>query len=204
MEEIVIVGYGGHAQNVIETIDRCGSYKIIGYTDLIEYPGNSGYPYLGTDDALEEIYKTGCHNAFCAVGQVGTDVIRHKIYSRLKKIGFNLPAIIDRTSLVAEDVSIGEGSYVGKFSLVNAGSIIGKMCIVNNGALIEHGCTIGDHCHVAVHATLCGEVEVGSNSFIGASATVIQGVSIGEACIIGAGSLIRHSVESGQKVYGSR
>lgn len=202
MEKIVIVGMGGHALNVIETIERCGLYRIAGYTDFHVGTARPDLTWLGTDDELETLFQNGCKNAVVTVGQIGPDKIRHKLYDRCRKIGYCMPAIIDDTAVVAASARISDGCYIGKTAVVNSGAAIGKMSIINNGAIIEHGNTIGEYCHVAVHATLCGDVTVGENTFIGASATIIQGVSVGRDCIIGAGSLVRHPVLDGEKVYG--
>ena len=34
MEDIIIVGYGGHAKSVADVIERQKQYKIAGYTDV--------------------------------------------------------------------------------------------------------------------------------------------------------------------------
>ena len=34
MEKIVLVGYGGHARSVIDSIEQSKLYKIEGYTDI--------------------------------------------------------------------------------------------------------------------------------------------------------------------------
>ena len=43
MEDIILVGFGGHAKSVINSIEKAGQYIIIGYTDMEpnkEYRGN--------------------------------------------------------------------------------------------------------------------------------------------------------------------
>lgn len=36
MENILLVGYGGHAKSIADCIERQGIYKIAGYTDIIQ------------------------------------------------------------------------------------------------------------------------------------------------------------------------
>lgn len=202
MKDIIIVGFGGHARSVADCIERTGQYNIVGYTDLYEVTPNNGYKYLGTDDVLEEIYETGICNAVIAVGQIGTDTVRHKLYARLKQIGFELPVIADPSAIIADNVVIGDGTFIGKGAVVNANTIIGKMSIINTGVLCEHDCIVGEYSHVAVASVLCGNVNVGINSFVGANATVIQGVKVGNEAIVGAGSIVLHNVNDGEKRYG--
>lgn len=47
MEDIVLVGFGGHAKSMDDCIERDGKFHIIGYTDIEEYV--SRYNYFGTD-----------------------------------------------------------------------------------------------------------------------------------------------------------
>jgi len=202
MENIVLVGFGGHARSVADCIERSGQYRIIGYTDIEEASTNNGYTYLGTDDILEKIFSNGTRKAVVTVGQIGQDNVRQNIYKKLKDIGFELPIIADPSAIISQNCVIGEGTFVGKAAVINSNTTIGKMCIINSGVLCEHDNTIGDFCHIAVRAVCCGGVTVGTNSFIGANATIIQGISIGNGVTIGAGSLVRHNVDNDGMRYG--
>ena len=202
MEKIILVGFGGHARSVADSIEQAGKYQIIGYTDVKKANPDNGYSYLGRDDELTHIFENGTHLAAVTVGQLGTDRTRHKLYERLKQIGFELPVIIDPSVMVADHVVIEEGTFVGKGAIINSNSHIGKMCIINTGALCEHDNVIGDFCHIAVRAVSSGMVTIGSNSFIGANATIIQGVNLGNEVVIGAGSVVLHDVKDKEKRYG--
>lgn len=202
MENIVLVGFGGHARSVADSIENGGKFHIVGYTDLQESFPNNGYKYLGTDDKLQEIYDSGTHNAVITLGQIGKADSRRRLYTLLKQIGYELPAIIDPSAILASNVSIGEGTFIGKNVIINSNSLIGKMCIINTGVLCEHDNTIGDFCHIAVRTVCCGTVKIGNNCFIGANSTIIQEINIGEDVIIGAASTILHNVNNSEKKYG--
>lgn len=189
MEDIIIVGYGGHAKSVIDCIERQKKYNIIGYTDEIDRRGR--YPYLGTDDVLQEYYNRGTQNAAICIGYLGKGNVREALYEKTKKIGYRLPIIVDPSAIISETAEITEGTFIGKGAIVNAEAKIGKMSIINTKALIEHECVVGDFVHIAVGAVLCGQVKVGIASFIGANATVIQCQEIGDRRIIPAGMTVR-------------
>ncbi len=55
--------------------------------------------------------------------------------------------------------------------------------------------SIGDYCHIAPRATLCGQVNVGESAYVGAGATVIQGITLAAGCIVGAGSTVLSDVQ---------
>lgn len=189
MEDIILIGYGGHAKSMADCIERQKEYHIIGYTEPNEVV--SKYPYLGPDDVLAEYYKKGVKNVAICQGYLGKGNIRERVYEMVKKIGFQLPVITDSSSIVSESVVIGEGTFIGKSTIINAEAVIGKMCIINTKALIEHECKVGDFVHVAVGATICGQVEIENRAFIGANATVIQCRKVEHDVIVPAGKTVR-------------
>ena len=199
-ERIVILGFGGHAKSLADSILKDGKYHIAGYTDT--HDCKSRFKYLGTDDQLIDIYKQGIDKAVLGVGFIGHSGVRDKLVNIAKSIGFEFPVIIDPSAMVANDAVVGEGTFVGKGVVINAESRIGNFCIVNTGAIVEHENIIGDYSHVAVGAILCGNVSVGHHSLIGAGTTVIQGKMIGDNCIVGANSTVLANVEDNVKCYG--
>lgn len=189
MEDIILIGYGGHARSVADCIERRHAFRIAGYTEFV--PQNSEYRYLGRDDELERLYRNGILNAVICVGYLGKGDLRERLYQKLKKIGYNLPAILDPSAIVSDRAVLGEGSFVGKGAIVNSGAQIGRACIVNTMALVEHDCVVKDFAHIAVGVVLCGGVLVGEGAFVGAGATVIQGLSIPDRGIVPAGMTVR-------------
>ena len=196
MEKILILGMGGHAKSVTDAIERENKYEIAGYivNDCNNASAKTKYPILGNDDNLPELFLQGIHNAAIGIGYLGKSGLRTVLYKKLKEIGYNLPVVCDPSAVVAAGVSIEEGSFIGKSSVINTDASIGKMCIINTGAIIEHDCCVSDFSHVSVGAVLCGGVSVGTGTFIGANATVIQGISVGNRTIIGAGEVLKKDI----------
>lgn len=196
MEKIVILGKGGHAASLVDILERQGRYDIAGYVVNDEQDTTTGkYPVIGNDECLEEIYRSGIENAAVGIGYMGKSNLRQELRDKLKKIGYMLPVICDPTAILAQNVGIGEGTFIGKGAIINANALIGSMCIINTGAIIEHDCRVGDFSHISVGSVMCGGVQVGCSSFVGANATVIQECTIGNNCIVGAGVTIRKNVE---------
>lgn len=197
MEDIILLGMGGHAHSVVDSIELAGVYHIVGFLDMEETKGKSyrGYCVLDTDDAMKRYYDSGVKNAFVTVGFMGHGNVRERLFQQLKDIGYTLPNIIDNTAVVSDDAKLGEGVFVGKKAVINAKADIGDMCIVNTGAIVEHDCDVGEFSHISVGSILCGDVCVGKASFVGANATVIQGMRIGKKCVIGAGTTLRRNME---------
>lgn len=204
MEDIILLGIGGHAHSVVDSIEQSGKYHIAGFLDREEQKDiwYKEYKVIGTDDMLQVFYEQGIRNAFVTVGYMGMGNIRQKLYTRIKEIGFQIPNIVDNTAIVAKNVLLGEGNFIGKRVIVNAGAQIGNMCILNSASVIEHDCRVGDFSHIAVGSVLCGGVRVGKSTLIGANSVIIQEVLIGNEVVIGAGSTIIKNVADNMVKYG--
>ena len=194
MKDIILVGFGGHAKSVIDSIEKAEQYKIVGYTDIESNKEYRGYQYLGSDDVLQQYFDKGIKYAFISVGYMGKGDLRSILYKKVKEIGYIIPVIADVSAQIAADVQIGEGCFIGKGAIINSDAVIGKMCIINSGAIVEHDCRVGEFSHVSVGTVLCGNVKVGQSVFVGANATVIQGRAIGNNCTVGAGLVVRRDL----------
>lgn len=206
-KSIVLIGGGGHCRSVLDSLKRCGEYEEIFITDPSIPPHITidGAIVVGDDSILFDLYHRGVQNAFITVGSVGKREslgLRRQLYDKVSKIGFEFPAIIDSSAIVANTASISEGAFVGKGAIVNADAIVGKMTIINSGAIIEHDCFIGDYSHVSIGAVIAGDVRVEEYSFIGANATIIQGKKIGTNCVIGAGAIVLSNVPDASDIRG--
>lgn len=204
MEKIVLVGSGGHAKTIVDTIERAGHYRIAGFIDRGQIGKEicRGYRIIGHDEDMASVFASGIRRAFIAIGFMGHSDLRGRLYHQFKPLGFSFPMVIDPSAAVADDAVIGEGTYIGRKAVVNVGAMVGINCIVNTSAVVEHNCEIGDFSHISVASVLCGQVTVGRNALIGANATVIQGISIGDGAVVGAGAVVVRDVPENRTVAG--
>lgn len=178
------------------------SYEKVGIIDN-KNCSFSGIPTIGTDRDVPRLFQEGWTEAFIAVGSIGNNTLRHHLYQMLVDLGIAIPTIIDPTATIAKDVSIQQGTFVGKRAVINAGAIIGECSIINTGAIIEHDCIIGQFAHISPGATLCGQVQVGENAHIGAGSVVKQLVKIGNNSLIGVGSVVVKDIPGNSIAYGN-
>lgn len=203
MEKIIVLGMGGHAESLVDAIESQHLYEVAGY---VVNENNASemvkeYPVIGKDEDLQQIFQSGIRNAAIGVGYLGKSDVRERLWKILKKIGYCLPVICDKSAVLAKNVELAEGSFIGKGAIINTNVSIGKLCIINTGAIVEHDCHVGDFSHISVGTVLCGGVTVGKAAFVGANATVIQGTRIGNRSIVGAGTVIRKNVEDSAMVW---
>jgi sugar O-acyltransferase (sialic acid O-acetyltransferase NeuD family) len=199
VDEIVVIGGGGHAKVVISILRKLKRYRILGYTDLKDHGLVLGVPYLGADRNLAALAVGSKKlNAVLAVGQVGLGEQRYVLWTRLHSPALSMPLIVSPDAVVNEGVSGGEGAVVMDGAVINSGATIGRGAIMNTNSTIEHDVVLADWVHVAPGATISGGVTVGRFSMIGAGATVIEGIKIAAGCMVGAGAtVVRDLTEPG-------
>lgn len=205
MKRIILLGAGGHAKSVADTIEMQKEYKIEGFISPDE-PGKTvynSYQVIGNDKDLQKIYESGVKYAFVTIGFMGNSVIREQLYKKLKQTGFVIPKIIDNTAVLAQEAEVGEGTYVGKNVVINSDACIGKMCIINTSAVVEHETVVEDFSHISVGTVLCGQTHIGKSTLVGANSVVIENRTVGDRCIIGAGSVIINNIPDNSKVVGN-
>ncbi len=201
MNEIILIGAGGHAKSCIDVIELYGQYKIAGVVDRDESGmfGDIDYPFIGTDSDLEDL-RSRYKYALVTVGQIKTSRTRKTLFDILKKLNYKLPVIISPRAHVSRKSSIGQGTIIMHDVIVNSNTVIGENCIINSKCLVEHDVTIGDHCHLATGSILNGGVIVGRNTFIGSGVVTKQNIQIGSNCVIGAGAVLKSSIDSGEVI----
>jgi len=202
MNNLLVIGNGGHAISCIEVIEAENKYKILGIVseELAIKNDKIKYSHIGNDADLIKLFEK-TKNAFVAVGFIKNYYIRINLFNKLKKIGFNLPIIVSPTSYKSENSQVNEGTIIMHKSFINSEVKIGKNCIINTGSIIEHETIIGNNVHVSTSAVVNGGVEIGAGSFIGSNSVIKEGAKIGENCIVSAGSFLRKDLKSGTTFY---
>lgn len=202
--KLILIGDGGHCKSIADSLSITNEYKEIAFVSK-ERTDNSvlDLKCLGTDDDLKRLFDEGWNYAFIAVGSVGDTSTRRKLYKEIKEIGFKVPNIIDRSSIISENVKLGEGIFVGKGAIINTNSIIGNNAIINTGSIIEHDCKIGNFVHVSPNSTVCGETVIKDDAHIGAGSSIKQCTTIGSNTLIGLGSVVVNDIEDNCVAYGN-
>lgn len=198
MKDLIIVGAGGYAKSVLDSLDHM-NFRMVGYIDDIKSKGvnHQGFPVIGNDiDCVANI------DEYVYFVAIGNNAKRKVWFDKLKKRNLSLINVIDKSALVSHAATIGEGCFIGKLAILNHGSTVGDNCVINTRALIEHGCNVMNHVNVSTNATLNGDVICEEGSFVG-SGTVINGqLTIGTWALIGSGAVVLKDVKPHTTVVG--
>lgn len=208
-KRILLLGAGGHCLSVLDSLIALSEYDKIGIVDMAinstEEGANMimGIPVVGRDEDLNQLHKEGYTDAFISVGSVGDVTLRVRLYHMLKRIGFDIPNIIDKSSIVSPFATLGEGIYIAKKVVVNAKASIGNNCILNTACIIEHECRLADFVHISPGCVLSGNVKIDSGTHIGAGSTIKQGIHVGSDTMVGMGSIVLNDIGSKKIAYGN-
>jgi len=156
-----------------------------------------GYTVLG--DKVQDVpnYKDCVY--FIAIGHNGK---RKAWWDILKSEGLSLINVIDKTAVISPHAVIGEGNFIGLFTIVRSGCTVGDNSIVNTRALVEHGSTIGSHVNLSTCVTLSGDVIVEDGAFVGSGSTINGQLTIGEWSLVGSGAVVIKEVAPHTTVVG--
>lgn len=197
MEQLIIIGAGGYAKSVLDSIDYY-NYRLKGFLDSYsDKTEHIGYPIIAKK--LDDISDKEKYFYFIAVGN---SEHRKVWYDRLRELNLRMINVVDKTAIISPQAKIGTGCFFGKYSVINAGSTVHDNCLVNTKALVEHGCEIAPHVNISTNAVINGDVKVGTGSFIGSCSVILGQLQVGEWSTVGAGAVVTKSVPSGVTVAG--
>ncbi len=201
----VILGGGGHARVLIDSILRQGGAALAGVLDAdpqLHGTAVLGVPVLGGDERLPGMIRDGVTHFAVGVAGAGPSPVRARLHAIARGLGLRPLTVVHPAAVVSPAAGISAGAQIFPGAIVNAGAEIGESAIVNSGAIVEHDAGVGDFAHVACGACLAGGVQVGPGAFVGAGAVVIQGIRIGANALVAAGAVVICAVPENALVAG--
>ncbi|MDP8210685.1 MAG: acetyltransferase [Candidatus Stygibacter australis] len=199
-KDLLILGAGGHSRVLIDTAELLG-YVVLGIVDVNYYGQEErilGYPVIGDISALSS-YSVETTEIVIAFGD---NAKRREYFTKVREMGFNVPALIHPSSVLSKYVKLKEGVFINAGVIVNALAEVEENSIINTGSIIEHEVKIGKNSHICPGVRIAGRVMIGNNTFVGTGSTIIDKITIGDNVIIGAGSVVIRDIKSNSKVAG--
>ena len=203
MTPVIIWGASGHASVIAEIFCLREKYEVVGFLDDVN-KDRKGSPFcgakvIGGKEELDSIQSNGIKHVFVAVGDC---TARLNLARYVRDLGFSLPTITHPSAVVADTVTLGEGTVLVQSSSVNVNTKIGSCAIINTNSSVDHDCTIGNGVHISPGVAIGGRVSVGDGTWLGLGSSIIDGIHIGSNTIIGAGSVVVRDIPSNVVAYG--
>ncbi|GAA0083715.1 hypothetical protein UT300007_01540 [Clostridium sp. CTA-7] len=186
MENLLIIGAGGHGKVVAEAADLEKKYDKISFLDDKEGIENIyNFKVVGKIDRYIEFINEYKY-AFVAIGN---NEKRLELIDKLISVGFNVPIIIHPKASVSKYSNIGLGTVILANAVVNVNTTIGNGCILNINSSVDHDCDISSGVHISSGAVIRSMVNIGELSIIDAGACVTAQKVLKEKSFLQAGKV---------------
>lgn len=178
----VLIGNGGHTREVMAQM----GVKLDRFVDD-QYVTSDTFPLSSLDPNKHE-----------AIITIADPKDRHDILQRLPK-ELKFFTFIHPTALILSNtVQIGEGSFIGAYSILTVNIEIGKHSILNRSCQIGHDTVAGDFLTMMPGAVLSGNCNIGSKVYLGTNSAVREKLTITNETTIGlSAGVVCNLLESG-------
>ena len=174
-----LIGYGGHAREVMAQM----GVKLTCFVDD-QYVVENTLPLSDFDP-----------NEYIVMIAVADSKSRFDIVQRLPKETKYFTWIHPTALIMSDDITIGEGSFIGAYSILTTNIKIGKHAILNRGNHIGHDCEIGDYFSAMPGAIVSGDVKIYDCVYMGNNSSIREKLSIHSLCTIGMNAAVVRNIE---------
>ena len=180
----VLIGNGGHAREVMAQM----GVELLRFVDD-EYVDNETLPLSEFDPKK--------HVAMIAIAD---SEVRFEMAQKLPK-GTQFFTFIHPTALLMNSVEIGEGSFIGAYSILTTNVKIGKHAILNRGNHIGHDCEIGNYFSAMPGSIVSGNVRIDNCVYMGNNSSIREKLWVHSFSTIGMNAaVVKHIENSGTYV----
>jgi sugar O-acyltransferase (sialic acid O-acetyltransferase NeuD family) len=180
--KLALFGYGGHAREVAVQIGQ----NVTFFVDD-DYVTENTKP-ISSFDPLEYVMMV-------AVSDVND---RKRIVDSLPKETTYFTFVHPTVLSMDNNIEIGEGSFIGAYSILTTNIKVGKHSILNRGNQIGHDCSIGDYFSAMPGAVVSGNVIIGEKVYMGTNSSIKEKLHISSNVVIGSnGSVVKNIITDG-------
>ena len=174
-----LIGYGGHAREVMAQM----GVKLTCFVD-------DNYVVDGT----KPISKFN-PNEYALMVAVADSKDRFDIVQKLPKETKYFTWVHPTALIMDNNVNIGDGSFIGAYSILTTNIKIGNHAILNRNNHIGHDCVIGDYFSAMPGSIVSGNVTIHDCVYLGTNSSIKEKLSIHSLTTIGLNSGVVHNIE---------
>lgn len=180
-----LVGYGGHAREVMAQM----GVKLTCFVDD-QYVVENALPLSDFDP-----------NEYIVMIAVADSKSRFDIVQRLPKETKYFTWIHPTALIMSNDITIGEGSFIGAYSILTTNIKIGNHAILNRSNHIGHDCEIGDYFSAMPGSIISGNCDIGNIVYFGTRSCSREKTKICDNVTIGMNAgVVKNITETGTYV----
>lgn len=176
-----LIGYGGHAREVMVQMG-------VNLTCFVDDN------FLTKDSLPLSLFDP---EEFDVMIAISNSQDRNEIVNRLPK-ETKYFSFIHPTALIMGDVEIGEGSFIGAYSILTTNIKLGSHSLLNRANHIGHDCVIGDYFSAMPGSIVSGNVSIGDRFYLGTNSSIREKLKITNDVTIGLNTgVVKSIAESG-------
>jgi len=172
--KLALYGYGGHAREVAAQIGE----RVEFYVDD-EYATDIAKPISKFDPTTH-----------CMIVAMGDSRSRFDVVQRLPKETVYFTFIHPTALILDKNIEIGEGSFIGAYSILTTNIKVGKHALLNRANHIGHDTKIGNYFSAMPGAIVSGNVKIYDCVYMGTNSSIREKLSIHSLCTIGMNSCV--------------
>jgi sugar O-acyltransferase (sialic acid O-acetyltransferase NeuD family) len=191
MKELIIIGGGGFAKEVIWLANDCNR-KVRGVLDDDVQTHNTqvqGATVLG--DISSWVNYKSCEFIIA----IGSPRTKRKVLEKMLALGKpNFATLIHPSVRLSNTVNIEEGSIICAGSILTADIKVGKHNILNLNVTVGHECEFADYVTIAPMVAVSGNVKLGCLVEVGTGAVIRQGLELAIGSMLGMGGVLTKNI----------
>ena len=206
MKHLLIVGARGWGREVYFGATQTGAYRegefdIKGFLDsqTNAFDGLKGdYPPI---ICAPEDYQINTDDVFIIA--MGDSKWRKHYAELIEQKGGRFLTIIEDGSVVNPTSTIGEGSYIGRWSIISDNVCVGRHVVIHGLCTLGHDAKVSDYSTLLSNVFLGGYAEVGELSTLNPKSMIIPHKKVGNNVSVGVASVVMRNVKDGFSVFGN-
>ena len=180
-----IIGYGGHAREVLSQMGK----KLPCFVDD-NYVSEETLPLSSLDVKKYKVMVA-----------IANPIDRLNVVKNLPK-GTKFFSFVHPTALILDkNIKIGKGSFIGAFSVLTTNINIGDYAILNRSNHIGHDTIVGDYFSSMPGSIISGNCTIGDSVYLGTNSSVREKITICDNVTVGLNSgVVKNINKSGTYV----
>lgn len=170
-----LIGNGGHAREVMAQMD----INLIRFVDD-EY-------WTKGDDRVLPLSKFN-PKKYAVMIAIGDSKDRYEMSKKLPKETVYFSFVHPTALIMDSSIKIGEGSFIGAYSILTTNIKLGRHAILNRANHIGHDCRVGDFLSMMPGSIISGNVNIGDCVYIGTNSSIREKVNICDNVTVGLNS----------------
>ena len=186
MEELILIGAGGHAKDVCDAA-RAQGRSVVGFvdddrtlwgTEVVGLPVLGGFEWLSGRSAV-------------AIIAVGAPDAKQRIDARLRDAGVRIaPAVVHPAATISPRALVEDGAVILAGAIVQPDARVRRHAFVHTASSISHDVVVEPYASLHPGVQIGGEATLEEGCFIGMAAAILPRIRIGSWTTVGAGAVV--------------